>query len=73
MDYFYAKAKAELGDDAGKHFIAITDPGTLLERTAAELRFRKIVISDPSIGGRFSVLSPFGTAKIGRASCRERV
>lgn len=60
MDYFYAKAKAELGDDAGKHFIAITDPGTLLERTAAELRFRKIVISDPSIGGRFSVLSPFG-------------
>ena len=30
MDYFYAKAKAELGDDSGKHFIAITDPGTLL-------------------------------------------
>lgn len=60
MDYFYAKAKDALGDDAGKHFIAITDPGTLLERTATELKFRHIVLSDPSIGGRFSVLSPFG-------------
>lgn len=60
MDYFYAKAKASLGDNAGKHFIAITDPGTLLERTAKELKFRNIIISDPSIGGRFSVLSPFG-------------
>lgn len=60
MDYFYAKAKSALGDAAGKHFIAITDPGTLLERTAKELKFRNVIISDPSIGGRFSVLSPFG-------------
>ena len=60
MDYFYAKAKAEFGDEAGSRFIAITDPGTLLERTAKELKFRNVILSDPSIGGRFSVLSPFG-------------
>ncbi len=60
MDYFYAKAKAQFGEDAGSRFIAITDPGTLLERTAKELNFRNVILSDPSIGGRFSVLSPFG-------------
>ena len=60
MDYFYAKAKAEFGDDAGSRFIAITDPGTLLERMAKELNFRSVILSDPAIGGRFSVLSPFG-------------
>ena len=60
MDYFYTQAVEVLGDAAGSHFIAITDPGTQLEMNAKELGFRKIFFSDPSVGGRFSALTAFG-------------
>lgn len=60
MDYFYERAKGKLGDKVGSHFIAITDPGTLLERHATSHNFRHVVLADASIGGRFSALSPFG-------------
>lgn len=58
-DYFFAKA-AKTTDQAGRQFIAITDPGSALERCAKEQKFRRIFHGDPSIGGRYSVLSPFG-------------
>lgn len=58
--YFYNYCKSELGEYAGKHFIAITDPGSKLEEIAAELKFRKIFLNNPNIGGRYSVLSYFG-------------
>ncbi len=45
---------------AGHHFVAITDPGTPLERLAAEHGFRKTFLNPPTIGGRYSVLSYFG-------------
>jgi transaldolase/glucose-6-phosphate isomerase len=60
LDYFYQRAKDTLGEKAGSHFIAITDPGTQLERIAKELNFRNIVLSDPAVGGRFSAITPFG-------------
>ena len=60
LDYFFERAKTELADQAGSHFIAITDPGTQLERKAKEMGFRNIILADPSIGGRFSALSAFG-------------
>ncbi len=60
LDYFYEYAKSVLGDKAGSHFVAITDPGTGLEMTARELGFRKIFLSDASVGGRYSALTPFG-------------
>jgi len=44
----------------GSRFIAITDPGTGLERLAAEHGFRRVFHGDPEIGGRYSALSPFG-------------
>lgn len=46
--------------EPGAHFVAITDPGTPLERLAAEARFRRVFVNDPAIGGRFSALSYFG-------------
>ena len=58
--YFLARAKLKLGDKAGSHFIAVTDPGSALEKTAREEGFRHIFLGEPSIGGRYSVLSPFG-------------
>jgi hypothetical protein len=44
----------------GSRYVAITDPGTELESIAKERNFAKIFVSDPDIGGRYSVLSYFG-------------
>lgn len=66
MKYFFSKALAKLGrDDAGKHFMAITDPGSGLDTTARDLGFRKIFLNDPAIGGRYSALSYFGLVPAG--------
>ncbi len=45
----------------GRHFIAITDYGTGLERIARDRDFRAVFINPPDIGGRYSALSCFGT------------
>jgi transaldolase/glucose-6-phosphate isomerase len=44
----------------GQNFVAITDPGTGLEKLAHEHGFRRVFAGDPHIGGRYSALSPFG-------------
>jgi len=61
LNYFYTWAAESLGKArAGAQFTAITDPGTRLEKIARSLEFRRSFSGDPDIGGRFSVLSPFG-------------
>jgi transaldolase / glucose-6-phosphate isomerase len=60
LDYFWAKARAEVGERAGEHFVAITDPGTSLERLAVERAFRKIFNANDKVGGRYSALTAFG-------------
>jgi transaldolase/glucose-6-phosphate isomerase len=60
-DYFFARVAATIGPEkAGHRFIAVTDPGSSLEKTATKQGFARIFHGDPSIGGRYSVLSPFG-------------
>jgi len=49
-----------VGERVGSRFVAITDPGSKLEALARERGFRRVVLGEPTIGGRFSVLSPFG-------------
>jgi transaldolase/glucose-6-phosphate isomerase len=44
----------------GNAFVAITDPGSGLEKLASEHDFRRIFLNDPDIGGRYSALSFFG-------------
>ncbi|MDA2914262.1 bifunctional transaldolase/phosoglucose isomerase, partial [Acidobacteriia bacterium AH_259_A11_L15] len=44
----------------GRHFVAITDPGTPLEKLARERKFRRIFLSPADVGGRYSALSVFG-------------
>jgi transaldolase/glucose-6-phosphate isomerase len=44
----------------GANFVAVTDPGSGLERLASEHGFRRTFAGDPDIGGRYSALSPFG-------------
>ena len=60
-DYFFARVSEAIGaDKAGHRFIAVTDPGSSLEKVATKQGFARIFHGDPSIGGRYSVLSPFG-------------
>jgi len=58
--YFWAVMRAAVGNDAGRHFVAITDPGTALETLARDRGYREIFLNPPDIGGRFSALSLFG-------------
>ena len=60
LDYFWEKAVAALGEKAGEHFIAVTDPGSKLIEIAKERGFRGVFLSDPEIGGRYSALTAFG-------------
>jgi glucose-6-phosphate isomerase len=59
-DYFFQQMKDAVGDEAGAHFIAITDPGSKMEQVAKDNNFRYIFYGDPAIGGRYSALSNFG-------------
>jgi len=61
LKFFFKHVSDTLGpEEAGKRFIAITDPGSGLAALAHELAFRHIVLNDPNIGGRYSALSHFG-------------
>jgi transaldolase / glucose-6-phosphate isomerase len=51
LDYFLER---------GGTFGAITDPGSELESLARERDFAFVVAGEPTIGGRYSALSPFG-------------
>ena len=59
--YFYNLVEKTLGASrAGRHFIAITDPGSALADLATVHQFRTTFFNDPNIGGRYSALSYFG-------------
>jgi transaldolase / glucose-6-phosphate isomerase len=59
--YFFERTKQVVGaDKAGSHFIAITDPGSKMQKVAEGDHFRHIFFGRPSIGGRYSALSNFG-------------
>jgi transaldolase/glucose-6-phosphate isomerase len=55
LEYFW---KLSGGD--GSRFVAVTDPGTSLEKLANERGFRKVFNADPNVGGRYSALTAFG-------------
>ena len=59
--YFFERVKAKVGDkEVGRRFIAITDPGSKMQRVAEKDKFRRVFMGVPSIGGRYSALSNFG-------------
>ena len=60
LEYFWAVAEPRLGKQAGRHFAAITDPGTPLQHLAEERGFRRVFAGPPDVGGRYSALSAFG-------------
>ena len=61
QQYFFERVKQVVGAaEAGKRFIAITDPGSHLQKLAAASGFRDVFFGVASIGGRYSALSNFG-------------
>ncbi len=63
MQYLLERVTASVpAATVGRHFVAVTDPGSELEQFAREHRFRKLFHGVSSIGGRYSALSHFGMA-----------
>jgi transaldolase/glucose-6-phosphate isomerase len=61
LAYFFSRMRETVGDGrAGEHVVTVTDPGSSMEKVAQRDKFRRIFHGEPSIGGRYSVLSPFG-------------
>ncbi len=59
--YFFERVSAVVGkENAGKQFVAITDPDSKMQKVAEGDNFWRIFYGDPAIGGRFSALSDFG-------------
>jgi transaldolase / glucose-6-phosphate isomerase len=70
-DYFYDRVAKAIGAEAAGHrFIAVTDPGSSLEKMATKQGFARIFHGEPTIGGRYSVLSPFGLVPAAAAGIR---
>lgn len=64
LRFFWERATLTL-PDPGRHFIAVTDPGTTLETLAAAKGFRATLLADPEVGGRYSALTVFGLVPAG--------
>jgi glucose-6-phosphate isomerase len=54
FDYYWEQTGGK-----GDQFVAVTDPGSELEQLAHE-RGMRVFAGEPTIGGRYSALSPFG-------------
>jgi transaldolase/glucose-6-phosphate isomerase len=62
---FFWSRIARLTASPGRHFVAITDPGTPLLVLARERGFRRIFEARHDVGGRFSALTDFGLVPAG--------
>ena len=58
--FFIEKCKAAGISEYGRHFTAITDPDSDLEKFARAHNYRQIFVNPADIGGRYSALSYFG-------------
>ena len=59
--YFRGLVEQAVGREAaGRHFIAVTDPGSSLAKLGEEQGFHRVFLNPTDLGGRYSVLSYFG-------------
>jgi len=59
--YFFDRVQGIVrNESAGRRFLAITDPGSPLQKLADARGFRRVALGVPTIGGRYSALSNFG-------------
>ena len=59
MRYFWEQLGTKT-NDVGRHFAAITDPGSSLAKLGRERGFRRVFEAIPDVGGRYSALTHFG-------------
>jgi transaldolase/glucose-6-phosphate isomerase len=58
LAFFWDRLQHLVGDRAGAHCVAITDPGSRLEALARERAFRGVFLNPPDVGGRYAALTP---------------
>jgi glucose-6-phosphate isomerase len=63
----FEKAFRDAGIDPARRIIVVTDPGSPLEKTAADAGYRAVFSADPHVGGRYSALTAFGLVPSGLA------
>jgi len=66
FEYWFGQV-SEHSKTPGANFVAVTDPGTSMEKLARSKGFRKIFLNPADIGGRYSALSFFGLVPAGLA------
>lgn len=60
LDHFWGLLQDVVGDAAGRHVVAVTDPGSELVALGEERGFRRVFLNPPDIGGRYAALSYVG-------------
>lgn len=60
FEYFYELVKKVRLNNPGRNFIAITDPGSPLEKLAQEREFRRVFASSRNVAGRYGALTYVG-------------
>lgn len=58
--YYFWHKLAQAKGEVGGHFVAITDPGTPLEKLGRKRKFRAVFNAPEDVGGRYSALTVFG-------------
>jgi hypothetical protein len=64
---------ATVAPAGGRQFVAITDPGTPLERLGREREFRAVFTHPPDVGGRYSALTVVGMLPAALAGIDTRI
>lgn len=57
---YFSEAVRANGTPPGRSFVAVTDPGTPLEKLAHDAGFREVFLAVPTVGGRYAALTMFG-------------
>ena len=63
----FEKAFRDAGIDPARRIVVVTDPGSPLEKVAADAGYRAVFSADPHVGGRYSALTAFGLVPSGLA------
>lgn len=63
----FAQALLAAGIEPRGRLIAVTDPDTPMAEQALEEGWRRVFLTDPSVGGRYSALAAFGLVPAGLA------
>jgi glucose-6-phosphate isomerase len=68
----FEKAFRDAGIDPARRIVVVTDPGSPLEKIAADEGYRAVFAADPHVGGRYSALTAFGLVPSGLAGADVR-